>query len=136
MNNLQSSLVNTGLADDKVLAKNLQNEKTVVSQHIASVNKKVSRNPSLLKLESVGSVSQFKQEAKQILLDDYSLVEEILNLAQGLKNLDGGKKLLWLLYSTKGNIFKAKPEFVKQIIKRAFRKSNPTVEFKKEWFQR
>lgn len=134
MNNLQSSLVNAGLVSGEAMGKNFEREKTAIGQKIASVNKKVSKSPSLLKLESAETVNQFKQETKPILLDNPSLIEDVINLAQGLRELEGGKKLLWLLYSTRENISRAKPKFIKQIIKRALRKSNPTVELKKGWF--
>ena len=133
MTDLREALVGTGLGKAEDAEKIEKTKKTRLGQNISRTNKKVSSNASLDRLNTATTVSQFKQEAKILLLEDPDLISQVIEGAQRLKSEDGGRKLLWLLYSTRDNLEKVKPKFQEQVIKRALRSSKPTTRLKPEW---
>lgn len=80
------------------------------------------------KLNDAGSVRKFKEIAKEILLQNSSLIQEIIKQAHSLKDKDGGKKLIWQLYQLRDLLGHTSPDEHEQIIKKAFRKSGATFE--------
>lgn len=90
---------------------------------------------SLMNLEKIKTVSEFKEVAKKILLEDSSAatITEIVRLGHGVKELDGGKKLIWLILSLREKLPKVKPDKKEQVTKRALRSANPTVDIPSEW---
>lgn len=81
----------------------------------------------LNELDSVGSVRNFKEKAKEILLEDSSLIQEILKKAHRLEQRDGGRKLIWLLYQLRDALKQASSECQELIIKGAFRKAGAKI---------
>ena len=137
MGDLRSALIEKGWVSEeagkKILEGIAEKEKSGVGIQIGRLKGKLAA--SLMDLEKVKTVSEFKEAAKKIILEDASTgtFNEIVRQAHEYQNLDGGKKLVWLILSLRDKLGKVKPEKREQVIKRALRSSNPTAEISVDW---
>jgi uncharacterized protein (UPF0264 family) len=138
MSSMAEALRKAGLVTDEtskeVLQRATEKERSQVGNNIGHLKGKPV-SASLMNIETVKTVTEFKKVARQILLEDNSaeVMAEVVRLAHNLKDFDGGKKLVWLILSLRDNLGQVKPEYRKRLIMRALRSSTPTTEVPPDW---
>lgn len=133
-NNLQDALLKSNLGNPSFVSKADEKLRTKVNQENSRFKGKVVA-PSLLNLESIISVSEFKEVAKKLLLQDINNITDIVRIAHNIKEAEGGKKMIWLLLSLRDNLKKVKSDKYDQVIKRALRSTNPSVDIPPDWIK-
>ena len=133
--NFADALLQVGLTTEDEVKKLQQIQKTKDGQKIGQMKGKVPA-ASLLNLEKADTVSEFKEQAKKILLEfpEIEVAKEIARLAENIKQLGGGKKLIWLILNLRDNLGRVKADKRENVIKRALRSSNPTVDIPPDWY--
>ena len=109
---------------------------TLVSQNINKLARRTAAG-SLMNLQAAQTVGEFKDISRDLLLVDHSseTVNEVCKLAHNLQHLDGGKKLIWLVLATRKNLAAVQSERKSDVIRRAFRSSNPKTNIPPEWMR-
>jgi len=102
---------------------------------IHQASRKSKRPVNFVRLESCGTVAEFKDTARKLLQEFPEEISEVISLAHRFKGVSGGKKLIWLVYQVKDGLTKVKSEKREQFFKRAFRKSGTKVEIPKDWLK-
>lgn len=130
MGSLTEELFNAGVITEeekkRTLTKDTQQMETRVGQQLSGLLTKSNRPDNFDRLESCGSVGEFKNIAKKILTEQPDRINEIIGLAQRFKDSDGGKKLIWLLHQIKDSLLKVRDK--EKFLKRALRRSGGTIE--------
>jgi hypothetical protein len=134
MGSLCDALLGARLITEKAREKVDERERTFIGQQLGRLKGK-NAPASLMNLEEVSTVSEFKEMAKQILLNDQgaTTIAEVVRLAHKINELDGGKRLIYIILSLRDNLHKVKPDKREQVIKRALRSSNPTADVPADW---
>jgi len=124
-------MLRTGCEDDQAC---VNRANAIVGKNIDCPNGKVAFS-DLMNLAGSKTVSKFKKIARNILIFDHSLetVNEVCRLANHLHHLDGGRKLIQLALITRENLSAVDANSKVNVIKRAFRSSNPTTDIPLEW---
>jgi len=100
---------------------------------IHQASRKSKRPINFVRLESCGTVAEFKDTARKLLQEFPEEVTEVINLAHRFKDTPGGKKLIWLVYQVKDGLAKVQPSKMEQFLKRAFRKAGTEIEIPEDW---
>lgn len=138
MTGLKDALLKAGVISAETHQAASRQEKLREQTALNMVHSKLARSTvssSIMNLEKVATVSEFKEVARKLLLEDSSdlVLKEVKRIAHNLKEVDGGKKLVWLIMSLTNDIGKVKSEFREQVINRSLRSSNPTNKIPSEW---
>lgn len=116
---------------DQRIADEQQQEKREIGQNFAKLSTKSNRPVHFDRLKSCGSVGEFKDTAKKLLIEQPNHIAEVIKLAHRFKEANGGEKLVWLLYQIRDLLPKVKQKNRKKFLNRALRKSGATIELPK-----
>ncbi|MBU1015277.1 hypothetical protein KKI17_02465 [Patescibacteria group bacterium] len=83
---------------------------TASQQQLAGLTKKSGRPANFERLETCGSIAEFKDTARRILLEHPEEMNSIIQAAHRFKDMPGGKKLIWLMYQVRDRLAQAPPE--------------------------
>ena len=105
----------------------------VSDEDVSRVNEtrpKMNSHFSIIDLDSCASMRKFKEMAERILLDDASLITEVVQKAHRFKNdsKPENKKFIWFFYELRDQLRKLPLAKHAELFKRAFRKSGATFE--------
>lgn len=131
---LAGKLAKSGHADPKkVLEVELEESRRLEKQRVKDLKEVGLNSDSAIALEGTSTIAEFKHLAKNLLLKNSSLMKPVIDQAQRMQELDGGRKLIFLCLQLRDNLAKAKSaEEKQQLINRTFRKSNGTHELSEE----
>ncbi len=136
---LSEQLLKAGLVTEEksraVEKEKQEHDKRQSGDLIHQASRKSKRPVSFVRLESCGTIAEFKDAARKLLQEFPEEVEEVVNLAHRFKDMSGGKKLIWLVYQVKSGLARIKTEKREQFLKRAFRKSGTNVETPNDWLK-
>ena len=112
----------------KEAAEQIQSEKDFAEQEQAlrDMGHAYKAATDISQLDSCTTVQQFRELAKQLLLDEPSLVRKALKKAQVLRHLTGGPWLIKRLHTIR-DAFDRSEENLEQVIRRALRRANPKI---------
>ena len=83
-------------------------------------------------LDQCTSMHEFKLVAKQLLAQDPSKIQTIIQKAHRFKKDGQGKKFIWFFYQVRDILKKLPAEKREQFLNRAFRRSGSTLEISNE----
>ena len=81
------------------------------------------RAATLVSLAGCQSVNEFRSLALHVLLEDETTIADVIRLAHGLKESDGGKRLIWQLYQIRDDLATLSRAEYPTYLRRALRKA-------------
>jgi len=129
MKSLAQQLIEKGLAPKDSLKKSKITERMIEGQHLKSsgFQRITSIVRSIDDLEKCQSVREFKEAAREIVLSDISSISAIVKKAHMLKDGDGGKRLIGMMYALREGLSRAPTSDHDRMIRQAFRKAGGVV---------
>jgi hypothetical protein len=134
MGNLADQLAKAGVASEKDIAKaqrlQREREQTALAQnvHRLASNHGRSGDVTLETLQAAQTITEFKDVAGKLLLKHPGLNRDVVADAQRFKDVDGGKKLIWLTLSVRDQLPGIDHREREAFLKRAFRRRGATPE--------
>jgi len=139
MGSLSDQLMRAGLVNkekhEAIEKERREHNKRESGDSIRQASKKSGRPVSFVRLESCGTMAEFKDTARKLLREFPEEITEVIKLAYRFKDAPGGKKLIWLVYQVKDGLAKVESSKREQFLKRAFRKADTEVEIPEDWLK-
>jgi len=127
MNSLADALKAKGFSMSETAQQEFSVAVFLAEEEKKSNQKKAKGSMLMADLRAVDNIPGFKFIAKNILDHDPDAVKEVIQIAHDLfQGKDGSKKLFWILYSVKNRLPMLSDKKKKELLARAFRRSNPT----------
>lgn len=130
MGSLQNQLAKVGLVSEQEVrkAKALEDMEQEAVQRLLQKKVMAKHANTLDDLRDAPTIREFRDRVRKLLVERPDLVDQVIRLAHQFKDQQGGKKLVWQVFSVRDRLRSVTPNERDRLLRRAFRNHGSTME--------